>query len=220
MEEKRKFPRFPLTAQVMCSRYGRQMTMHTLNMSRGGLKLEANFDIGEVGQRIDFAILEKGVTIQCKGTILAVEEFGNKVQARLGFTPSLDWEHEKLSHFLYHRARRLSQRVSKSGAALSLWGTAKKATRKGLEGLRGRLQDRHEDSKVQMVNSWLTLLTDVERTVISLRFGFEGGDPLSLELAGERLGLIPETVRRIEAGAIEKLRKISKKKEIDLEDVL
>ncbi|MFX0202643.1 MAG: PilZ domain-containing protein, partial [Candidatus Hodarchaeota archaeon] len=56
MEEKRKFPRFLVTKPVICFRYGRQMTMRTLNVSRGGLKLEANFDLG-VGESIDLAIL-------------------------------------------------------------------------------------------------------------------------------------------------------------------
>ncbi len=100
MEEKRKFPRFPITGRVICSRYGRQMTMQTLNISLGGLKLEANFDL-RVGETMDFAILINGTRIQCRGRILAIEEFGNKVQARLRFTRTSNSEHRKLSDYLH-----------------------------------------------------------------------------------------------------------------------
>jgi hypothetical protein len=99
MEEKRKFPRFPVSGQVICSRYGRQMTMRTLNISMGGLKLEANFDF-RVGETMDLAILINGTRIQCKGTILAIEEFGNKVQGRLRFTRISEVSFKKLSNYL------------------------------------------------------------------------------------------------------------------------
>ncbi len=77
-------------------------------------------------------------------------------------------------------------------------------------------KERQEDKKLQEVSSWLALLTDKERRVITLRFGFNGEDPLTLESIGERLGLPPEKVHQIGAKAIEKLRKISKKKDKDL----
>jgi len=99
MHEKRKFPRFTVTAQIICFRYGRQMTMRTLNVSRGGLKLEANFDLG-VGESIDLAILINGTRIQCKGIILAIEEFRHKVQARLCFARISEIDIKKLSNYL------------------------------------------------------------------------------------------------------------------------
>jgi len=99
MHEKRKFPRFTVTAQIICFRYGRQMTMRTLNVSRGGLKLEANFDLG-VGESIDLAILINGTRIQCKGIILAIEEFRHKVQARLRFARISEDDIKKLSNYL------------------------------------------------------------------------------------------------------------------------
>jgi len=100
MEEKRKFPRFPVKGLVTCSRYGRQITMRTLNISLGGLKAEANFDL-RIGESMDFVILINGTKIRCRGTILAIEEFGNKVQARLRFTRTSDSEHRKLSAYLH-----------------------------------------------------------------------------------------------------------------------
>ena len=50
----------------------------------GGLKLEAKFNSG-VGESMDLAILTNGTTIQCKGRALAIEDFKNKVHARLRF---------------------------------------------------------------------------------------------------------------------------------------
>jgi len=99
MDEKRKFPRFTVTAHIICFRYGRQMTMRTLNVSQGGLKLVANFDLG-VGESIDLAILINGKRIQCKGIILAIEEFNHKVQARLRFARISEIDFKKLSNYL------------------------------------------------------------------------------------------------------------------------
>lgn len=80
-------------------------------------------------------------------------------------------------------------------------------------------KERQEDKKLQEVSSYLALLTDMERRVITLRFGFNGEDSLTLESIGERLGLAPKKVHEIGAKAIKKLRKISKKKEIDVADI-
>jgi hypothetical protein len=98
--EKRKFPRFPVMNPVIYSRYGRKMTMRTQNISLGGLKLEANFDLG-VGESMDLAILTNGTRIHCKGRILAIEEFDHKVHARLGFVDNSDWEYRKLADYLH-----------------------------------------------------------------------------------------------------------------------
>ena len=100
MHEKRKFPRFPVMIPVHCFRYGRQVTMRTLNVSLGGLKLEANFDL-RVGESVNLGILTNGTTIQCNGRILAIEDFRNKVHARLCFDSIPDPEYEKLSSYLH-----------------------------------------------------------------------------------------------------------------------
>ena len=76
--------------------------------------------------------------------------------------------------------------------------------------------ERREDMKLEMVNSWLALLTETERAVITLRFGFRREDALTVESTAECLGLTPETIREIEAEAIHKLRKASLKQQNDL----
>ena len=77
-------------------------------------------------------------------------------------------------------------------------------------------KERREDKKLEMVNLWLALLTDIERAVITLRFGFGREGALTVESTGQCLGLTPETIREIEAEAIKKLRKVSLKEENDL----
>jgi hypothetical protein len=74
--------------------------MGTLNISLGGLKLEANTQLG-VGESVDLGILPNGTTIQCKGRILVIEDFKNKVHARLCFDSISDPEYEKLSSYLH-----------------------------------------------------------------------------------------------------------------------
>jgi hypothetical protein len=101
MQEKRKFPRFAITNRVICFRYGRQMIMRTLNISLGGLKLEANFDLG-VGESMDLAILTKNTRIHCKGMVLAIEEFRDRVHARLRFARISDVDFKKLSDYLHN----------------------------------------------------------------------------------------------------------------------
>jgi len=95
--------------------------------------------------------------------------------------------------------------------------------------INGSLRDEYSDQlfglfedieRSQQVCSWLELLTDVERTVITLRFGLNDEDILTLESIGKRFGVTRERIRQIEAKAIEKLRKITKKREVDLSEMI
>ena len=58
----------------------------------------------------------------------------------------------------------------------------------------------------QRISEMLSGLSDREKTVITLRFGLEGGLPLSPEDAGRRLGLTAEEVVAMEAAALAKMR--------------
>jgi len=51
----------------------------------------------------------------------------------------------------------------------------------------------------------LDRLDDRERTIVSLRFGLDGGDPMTLKEVGQRLGVTREWVRKIEVRAVKKL---------------
>jgi len=104
IHDRRNFPRFPVTEPVICYRYGRQMTMRTQNISLGGLKLEANFDLG-IGESMDLAILTNSTRIHCRGRVLAIEDFKNKVHARLCFSRTSDTDFRKLSDYLESLSR-------------------------------------------------------------------------------------------------------------------
>jgi RNA polymerase sigma factor (sigma-70 family) len=49
-------------------------------------------------------------------------------------------------------------------------------------------------------------LPDVERTVVTLRFGLGGAEPMTLESIGARIGVTRERVRQIETAALKRLR--------------
>jgi RNA polymerase primary sigma factor len=52
----------------------------------------------------------------------------------------------------------------------------------------------------------LDTLTERERTILALRFGLTGEEPLTLEEVGKRFGLTRERIRQLEAKALAKLR--------------
>lgn len=59
----------------------------------------------------------------------------------------------------------------------------------------------------QRVNEMLSGLDEMEAKIITLRFGLEGGLPLSPEQTGRKLGLTPDEVAAKEAAAMIKMRK-------------
>lgn len=77
-----------------------------------------------------------------------------------------------------------------------------------------------DTERSKQVDSWLELLTDAERTVIILRFGLNDEDTLTLESIGKRFGVTRERIRQIEAKALEKLRRITEKSEVELAEMI
>ena len=63
-------------------------------------------------------------------------------------------------------------------------------------------------------------LPDRERTVVTLRFGLAGEQPLTLEAIGQRLGLTRERVRQIEAGALRSLRRLLAARDVEASDLM
>ena len=59
----------------------------------------------------------------------------------------------------------------------------------------------------QLINDMLSDLTDTEAKLITLRFGLEGGLPLSPGETGRKLGMTPDEVVAMEAAAMTKMRK-------------
>ena len=54
----------------------------------------------------------------------------------------------------------------------------------------------------------LALLSDRERSVIELRYGLIGKDPLTLEQIGVAMGITRERVRQIESNSLRKLKRL------------
>ena len=60
----------------------------------------------------------------------------------------------------------------------------------------------------QRIADLLSELDEQEKTLLTLRFGLEGGKPMSAEQIGARLGLTPEEVVKKETSALAKLREM------------
>lgn len=60
----------------------------------------------------------------------------------------------------------------------------------------------------------LAALSDREARVLEMRFGLEGGKPMTLEEVGRKFGVTRERIRQIEAKALRKLRHPSKRKRL------
>ena len=63
-------------------------------------------------------------------------------------------------------------------------------------------------------------LPDRDRTVVTLRFGLGGEEPMTLERIGGRLGLTRERVRQIEGAAIKQLRRLLAARDVEPTDLL
>jgi RNA polymerase sigma factor RpoS len=70
------------------------------------------------------------------------------------------------------------------------------------------------------IDEWLQQLSVSERKVIELRFGLLDGEPKTLDAIGKEFGITRERVRQIETQALNKLRIITRRKRIDLEEML
>ena len=67
--------------------------------------------------------------------------------------------------------------------------------------------DRHLQK--EHLGTWLSQLNEREQTILRLRFGLEGSEPLTLAEIGRKIQVSRERVRQLEAKAILKLRMIS-----------
>jgi len=58
----------------------------------------------------------------------------------------------------------------------------------------------------QRITELLSLLSEKDAKLLTLRYGLEGGEPLSPEETGEKMGMTPDEVVTAEAAALSKLR--------------
>jgi RNA polymerase primary sigma factor len=127
---------------------------------------------------------------------------------KLGRAPDLD----ELSEATGLSKDKLNQVLSASKNLLSLDAVY----REGFDSTLGEMLEdessrQPEDSASEQllsrdIDGLLSQLAPQERDVIVLRFGLRGGQPLTLEESGKRLGYSRERVRQIEFKAMKKLR--------------
>ncbi|HXY53539.1 MAG TPA: sigma-70 family RNA polymerase sigma factor [Nitrospirota bacterium] len=67
-----------------------------------------------------------------------------------------------------------------------------------------------EISRRNRIDMWLTHLPADERSVVEMRFGLDGADPMTLDCIGRKFGVTRERVRQIETKAIERLKGITR----------
>jgi RNA polymerase primary sigma factor len=73
--------------------------------------------------------------------------------------------------------------------------------------------------RVEEVASWLDMLGNDEKRVIILRFGLDREEPQTLEAIGKMFGVTRERIRQIEQKALNKLRRIMKRKNLGTENI-
>lgn len=78
----------------------------------------------------------------------------------------------------------------------------------------------HEALVADRVSSWLDLLDENERKILTLRFGIGDYTPRTLEVIGRKFGVTRERVRQIEEKALSKLREIAGRSESTAADLL
>ena len=89
--------------------------------------------------------------------------------------------------------------------------------------------DKYESAETKTCNKLInhqlqkdmnSYLTQKERQVIRMRFGFENGAAQTLEEVGDYFGVTRERIRQIEGNAIIKLRRVYKNRGIELSDCI
>jgi RNA polymerase sigma factor RpoS len=77
-----------------------------------------------------------------------------------------------------------------------------------------------EEKRIGLVFSWLEELLDNEKQIIIMRFGLDDGEPKTLESIGQEYGVTRERIRQIEASALRKLRRITMRMDISLNEII
>jgi RNA polymerase primary sigma factor len=163
-----------------------------------------------IGRAIRHALVKTAPTIRlpdCARELLTRWWRADRcLRRQFGRAPSSD--EVALSLGLSAAQRDMATRALKAGRVRAEGGSESRPDREDMSTLadRGGRVDgplEAEDERA-LARRLLGRLQDRERAVVAWRFGL-GGEPMTLEQIGQRLGLTRERVRQIEAGAMEKL---------------
>jgi len=76
------------------------------------------------------------------------------------------------------------------------------------------------ERKFDLISGWLMELAENERKIIIMRFGLDNGEPKTLEAIGRDYGVTRERIRQIEATALRKLKRLTQKLNLSLDDIM
>lgn len=78
----------------------------------------------------------------------------------------------------------------------------------------------NEQGRRKYLNEYIAELPETERNVLRMRYGLSSETPRTLDSIGKQFGITRERVRQIEKQAIGKLRNLTKRREMELVDML
>ena len=174
-----------------------------------------NFEGGDLEELCDRRIrwdLARAVTMQARSNGVgqklrqAMEDYravDERLLSELGRNPTL----EEIAEAMHISAEEAAA-VAKNLEAARLLAQAKQPTQTEQEEPEDNqsVEDTAYFQMRQRIAELLSKLNEQEKTLLTLRFGLEGGKPLTPEQAGDRLGMTAEEVVSKEAAALAKLR--------------
>ena len=157
-----------------------------------------------MGKAVTIQARSNGVGQKMRTALEDYRQIDERLLAELGRNPTL----EEIAEELHMRPEEAAA-VKKMLEDARLMAQAKKPAVDEEEEKEAEEQAVEDTALFQMRQRILDLLSGLSREdqkLLTLRFGLEGGKPLSPEDAGSRLGLTPEEVVAREAAALAKLR--------------
>jgi len=85
------------------------------------------------------------------------------------------------------------------------------------------LPEDHLDANIRadLLEQWLSQLSEKEREVVSLRFGLEGNQEVwTLEAIGRMMGVTRERIRQVQVGALQSLRRMMQQEHVNPGEML
>lgn len=85
------------------------------------------------------------------------------------------------------------------------------------------LPDEELDASIRadLLEQWLSQLSDKEREIVTLRFGLEGNqEAWTLEAIGRTMGVTRERIRQVQVGALQSLRRMMQKQQVKSGEML
>lgn len=176
-----------------------------------------NYEGGDFEKHCDWQIrwdLARAVTMQARSNGVgqrlrqAMEDYravDERLLSELGRNPTL----EEIAQALHMSAEEAAV-VAKTLDAARTLAQAKKPEQMPQEDPEEQqaVEDTAYFQMRQRISELLSGLDETDATLLTLRFGLEGGKPLSPEEAGGKMGLTPEEVVSREAAALAKLREM------------